>query len=964
MLIALIVLGSVPLIVPSATRWLGVRVFPLLAALPAAVLVYLVALAPQALSTGVEESVTWIPQLGMRLGVRLDALSWVLSLVVLGVGALVIYYCRYYFTDAEEGLGRFAASLLGFTAAMLGIVLADDVFLLYVFWEATSVLSYLLIGHYTGRRTSRWAALQALIVTTAGGLAMLVGLVLLAVQSGTASLTAIIQSASPGTLTTVAIVLVLVGALSKSAILPFHFWLPPAMAAPTPVSAYLHAAAMVQAGVYLVARLAPGFAGVPGWRWILVCLGVATMLLGGWRALVQHDLKLLLAHGTVSQLGFLVAMAGFGTAAAAAGAVALLLAHALYKAALFLVVGIIDHRAGTRDLRKLSGLGREAPVLTAVAVLAVASMAGLPFTLGFVAKEGALGSLLAEAGTGSPLGWIALVGVAAGSVLTVAYGARFLWGAFARKAGVDRVRPVHEHAGFLAAPGLLAVLGLVAAFAAGGIGELIGGYATTLPGAHAELALWHGLEPALGVSAATIAVGLGLFLIRDRVHAVQTALPPVVNSTELYAKNLRLLDRVAAATTGATQRGSLPFYLGVILIVMVGSVAATLLLNRSWPSELRIWDSPLQLALAAMMSAAALAAATAGKRFAAVLLVGATGYGLAAIFAFSGAPDLALTQVLVDTVMVIAFVLVLRLLPARLGQAHGTVHRGLRAAIGIGVGATFAVGALVALGARTQLPISLELPRLAVDGGHGTNVVNVLLVDIRGWDTLGELSVIIVAATGVASLIFLKTRTDTLPRSSTSRRGLRELLRPVVEVVAPVVQPVDSPSTRRSWLLAGRRLAPENRSILLEVMVRLLFHSIMLLSIYILLVGHNAVGGGFAGGLVAGLALVARYLAGGRYELGAAAPIGAGALLGSGLVLAAGTATIPLVFGVDALTSTWFEWSIPVLGKLQFVTSTVFDIGVYLIVLGLVLDVLRSLGAEVDRQQEEASDELEEGSTV
>jgi len=324
-----------------------------------------------------------------------------------------------------------------------------------------------------------------------------------------------------------------------------------------------------------------------------------------------------------------------------------------------------------------------------------------------------------------------------------------------------------------------------------------------------------------------------------------------------------------------------------------------------------------------------------------------TGFGMAALFALQGAPDLALTQILVEVVTLVAFVLVLRRLPARLGARNGSQKRLLRAILGISIGILMAVVAVVALGARTDLPISLEWADLAYNQGHGRNVVNVALVDLRGWDTMGELSVIIAAATGVASLIFISGRTDNLPRVNrrTARRKAHASLDNAID---------PSNDERGSWLVAGRTLAARNRSILLEVVVRLIFHSVIIVSIYLLLVGHNAPGGGFAGGLVAGMALVARYLAGGRHELGAAAPFDAGKLLGTGLVLAVGTALVPLFFGVDALTSTWWELDLGIFGQLEFVTSTIFDIGVYLVVIGLVLDVLRSLGAEVDRQQEQS----------
>lgn len=969
MLALLAAFALIPLVVPSLTRILGVRVFLVIAVVPVAAFIFTLAQTPAVLAGDAPaETLPWISQLQLDLSVRLDALSWLLALIVTGVGALVMVYCAKYFSNTEEGLGRFASVFLAFTGAMYGLVVSDNVYLLYIFWEATTVFSYLLIAHYTGRLASRGAAMQALIVTTAGGLAMLVGFVMLAERSGTASLAKLVEIAPDGTLVTVAIMLIIVGALSKSAIIPFHFWLPAAMAAPTPVSAYLHAAAMVQAGIYLIARLAPGFADTPGWRPLLLGLGLFTMLVGGWRALTQFDLKLLLAYGTVSQLGFLMVVVSFGTRAAALAGVALVLAHALFKASLFLVVGITDHRAGTRDLRKLSGLGREAPFLAGIAVLSTASMAGIPLTAGFVAKEAVLSTFLEDAASGSTLGWIALIGIAVGSTLTVAYSARFLWGAFARKQGVEKVRPVHESVRFLFSPGFLAVSGIVLAPLFGVVGTVLTGYSRMFPAGDHEytLALWHGFDSALLVSTLTVIGGAALFLARAPVFAGQSHVPALIDSNRVYQQLMRAIDRVAGRVTATTQRGSLPFYLAVILIVMVASVGATLALNRIWPREFLLFDNLAQLAIGGIMVIAALALARAGKRFQAAMLVGVTGYGLAALFAFHGAPDLALTQVLVETVTLIAFVLVLRRLPARLGKEHGSEHRTVRAFIGAAVGLLMAVVAMVALGARTASPISDVFAELAHKFGHGSNVVNVVLVDIRGWDTLGELSVIVAAATGVASLVFLRSRTDNLPRVEHHRRqSLRARLKPARETVsAEYVPGVQDPSTRNAWLLAGHKLAPENRSILLEVVIRLIFHALVVLSLYILFAGHNLPGGGFAGGLVAGLALAGRYLAGGRYELGAAAPLDAGKLLGVGLILAAGTAAAPLLFGANALTSSWWEATIPVLGHVEFTSSTVFDIGVYLVVIGMVLDVLRSLGAEIDRQQEDASEFLESGSTI
>jgi multicomponent Na+:H+ antiporter subunit A len=955
MLALLAAFGIVALVVPTLTRWLGRQVFFVAALVPLAAFVAALIEGPRVVAGAtIAQKVDWIPELSLSISVRMDTLSWLLTLIVTGVGALVLIYCARYFEDEEVALGRFAGLLLAFAGAMYGLVLADDVFLLFIFWEATSVLSYLLIGHYTGKRASRGAALQALLVTTLGGLVMLVGLVLLSVETGTSSLSGIIAASPSNTIVTVAVMLVLVGAASKSAIVPFQFWLPAAMAAPTPVSAYLHAAAMVKAGIYLVARFAPGFADTPGWREVVVVLGLTTMLLGGWNALKQYDLKLILAWSTVSQLGFLFVIVGYGTQDAALAGIALLLAHALYKSTLFLAIGIIDHRSGTRDLRKLSGLGRRAPVLAAVCALALASMIGFPPTIGYVAKEAAFTALLTDAESGAALGWIALIGVVLASVLTVAYSARFMWGAFATKPGVDKIGTVRERPLFWGAPVILAVTGVVLGLAAPAVDYFIAGYsalfATDQVSPEGEiyyLALWHGLEPALAFSAFTLVAGGALFFARTRVTHVQQRVAIGYSAADGYGAVMRAIDRTAARITSLTQRGSLPFYLGVILTVFVVTMGASLAFNRTWTGSFRLWDYPVQAVIGLVIVIAAIAATRATKRFQAAVLVGVTGMGMSALFALQGAPDLALTQILVEIVTLIAFVLVLRRLPARLGEIHSSVKRGLRITIGVAVGTIMAVVAFVATGARTQLPISLEWPALAFDEAHGRNVVNVALVDLRGWDTMGELAVVIAAATGVASLIFISGRgVDNLPK--VGRRDAQLAGRATLRNASD-----PSNNDRGLWLLAGRSLAERNHSILLEVVVRLLFHPIIVLSLYLLLAGHNAPGGGFAGGIVAGMALVTRFLAGGRQELGAAAPVDAGKVLGAGLILAVGTAITPLFFGRDALSSTLFEGEFGIFGHIEFVTSTIFDIGVYLVVIGLVLDVLRSLGAEVDRQYEE-----------
>lgn len=969
MLLLLVVFAAVPLVLPPLARALGPRVFSVAAIVPGIAFLQAVLSAPAVLSGRIpSETYDWIPALGIRITMRMDTLGWVMALIVTGVGALVMLYCRWYFAGTRDGIGQFSAVLLGFAGAMYGLVLIDDIVVLVMFWEITSVLSYLLIGFYHRRAASRRAALQALLVTTLGGLVMLIGVVLLVVASGTTSMAAILAHPPHGGVVDAAIVLILVGALSKSAIFPFHFWLPGAMAAPTPVSAYLHAAAMVKAGIYLIARLAPVFAVTAPWRPLLISLGVFTMLLGGVQALRESDLKRLLAFGTVSQLGLLTVVLGYGTRDAALAGLALLLGHALFKSSLFLVVGVIDRQLSTRDIRELSGVGRQAPVLATFSILAVCSMAGIIPTIGFVAKETALSALFEQTAAGEPWAIVALVGVVLGSALTVAYGIRFVWGAFwTKKDAASRPMPRTEWPdppiGFLAPPLVLAGLTLVSGVAAPLLDTAFARYADTAPvgpagaGGHghpvsahvAHLALWHGLEPALWLSLSSIAAGALVFwlAIAVRWDGRRRVLP--FTAGDAYNAALRGIARVSVVVTSVTQRGSLPVYVGTIFLVFVAAEGTALVAAPEWRAHLDAWQTPMQVLVAPLMIIAGLVAVRARKRYSGVVLVSVTGLGMVLLFATSGAPDLALTQVLVETVTLVVFALVLRRIPARMGEHNASVWPIARAVLGIAVGLTMAFVAIVATGSRIATPISTRFPQLAYDLGHGRNVVNVALVDLRGWDTMGELSVLILAATGVASLVFVTHRTDTLATFVTRLPDLRTR-RPLVETAQGLRPLSDATSGQRAWLVGGQRVRPENRSIMLEVVVRVLFHTIIVVSIYLLFAGHNLPGGGFAGGLVAGMALVMRYIAGGRYELGAAAPAEAGRFLGIGMALAVATAIVPVLFGLPPLKSVDLDITIPVIGHLEFVTSTVFDIGVYLVVIGLVLDVLRSLGAEIDRQ--------------
>ncbi|SCG64158.1 Na+/H+ antiporter subunit A [Micromonospora humi] len=912
---------------PALVRILGRRALYLLAAVPAAAGIWaLTRTGPVRSGSPVVETVTWVPQLGLDLALRMGTLSWLMVLLVGFVGALVLAYSARYFRSDDPGLGRFAAVFVAFAGAMLGLVVSDDLLLLYVFWELTTVFSYLLIGSDPARRASRHAAMQALLVTTLGGLAMLAGFVMLGQHAGSYRWSEIAQDLPGGGYLTVALVLILLGVTSKSAIFPFSFWLPRAMAAPTPVSAYLHAAAMVKAGVFLVALMGPAVGQATAWRAVLLAGGLVTMFLGGWAALRQTDLKLLLAYGTVSQLGLLMVILGAGTRDTALAGAAMVLAHALFKATLFLVVGVVDHVAGTRDLRELSGLGRRAPALAVVAGLAAASMAGLPPLVGFVAKEAALEAFL----HGGAADLVVLAGLVTGSALTVAYTLRFLWGAFAGKPGVADTRPEPLDRAFVAPAAVLAVAGLAVGVLAPAVDRVLAPYAdlypSTDPGYH--LALWHGLTPALGLSALAVAGGVGLFLLLHRRRPRLLRLP--FDGATGYDRLVGAVDRAAVELTGATQRGSLPFYLGVILLVLVVLPGGALLVGVPWPQRYQLWDTPLQAAAGAAVVVAAVAAARARRRLTAMILVGVTGYGTALLFVLHGAPDLALTQFLVETVTIVMFVLVLRRLPTKFSARPMRSSRRVRVALGVAVGVVTAGMAYVSAGARVATPISVGFPEEAVSYGGGKNVVNVTLVDIRAWDTMGEIAVLVVAATGVASLIFRRSRALDM-RSGIPGAGRQSSVRP-------------------RWLTSGATTRAQ--SVILQVVTRLLFHAILLFSIYLLFSGHNQPGGGFAAGLVAGLGLAVRYLAGGRTELNGAAPVDAGRVLGAGLFVAVGTGVTAMLLGGDFLQSAALDFHLPVLGHVHFVTSVFFDVGVYLIVVGLVLDILRSLGAEMDRQQE------------
>ncbi|MFJ1881818.1 Na+/H+ antiporter subunit A [Streptomyces sp. NPDC088137] len=934
-------------------RALGRRAFVVLALPPAAATVWAATQWNTAASgSAVTWTWRWMPAYDVTVALRFDALAELMVLLAAGIGTLVLLYCASYFTDGTPQLAGFAGNLLAFAGAMLALVLADDLISLYVFWELTTVFSFLLIGYDSEQKHSRRSALQALTVTTLGGLAMLVGFLIIGQSAGTYRISAILADPPrAGLAVSVAVVLILCGALSKSAIWPFSLWLPNAMAAPTPVSAYLHAAAMVKAGVYLVARLAPGFADVPVWRPVVIVLGAATMLLGGWRALRLNDLKLVLAYGTVSQLGFLTLLAGTGNRDTALAAAVMILGHALFKAPLFLVTGIVDHAAGTRDLRRLSGVGRALPHVCTVAVLAAASMAALPPLLGFAAKEAAFDALL----HGSTADRWALGITVAGSALTVAYTLRFVWGAFFRKPGAEDT-PVHRVGwAFLAPPALLAVCGLVLGPGVGWTDRLFGAYADAFPpSAHPyHLALWHGFGTALLLSAVATAGGVLLFTGRTTVTRLSRRIAwPTADS--VFGHLLLGLERFSLQLTGFVQRGSLSVYLATTLLVMLAGQLTVLGVDRPWRGAVapRVWDVPLQGAVALLTCAAALCCLTVRRRMKAVVLAGLTGYGAALLFVVQGGPDLALTQFCVETVSMIVFVLVLRRMPVHFQESVSTWRRAVRVPVALAAAATLGVVVWVASAARTGAPAGAAMVEEV--SHHGLkDVVATILVDLRSWDTMGESAVLAAAAVGVTSLIYLHRRTE----GSSLREEVRG--RTAWSLTAPGMTGLphgDEGAPERGWLAAGSTLAPEHRSIVFEVVARLLFHPVLVLSVYLLFCAENMPGGGFVAGLVAGLALITRYLAGGRFELAEAAPLQPGLFTGLGLFLSTGVALLGLADGT-VLHAWTHHGRLPLIGEYHIGTPIIFDFGVYLLVLGVVLDIVRALGAKIDRQIERAAAE-------
>lgn len=697
----------------------------------------------------VRDQLDWIPSVGLSLSFRLDALSGIFALLISGVGACIVVYAAHYF-DGHPYAGRFQATLFAFMAAMLGVVLTDNVFALFVFWELTGFTSYLLIGFEHEREEARRSALQALLVTGAGGLCLLAAGALLSQVTGSTSLAELASSAARlqrDPLYVAVALLVLVAAFTKSAQFPFHFWLPNAMAAPTPVSAYLHSATMVKAGVYLVARMSPALGGTALWTTVLVTVGAVTMLGAALRAVQETDLKKILAYSTIGALGTLFLLLGLGTPLGSAAALAYLLAHASYKGSLFLLAGIIDHATGTRDITQLSGLRRVMPISAVVGALAAASMAGLPPLLGFLAKESAYTAATSQALLTPLLTGVLVVGSAllgtAGLLAGVA--------PFAGKAGFPD--SAHEAPlGLWLAPVCVGALSLSGA-AAWLLAPLLRSATSVMVGVpfQLELALWHGWSLPLLLSGVTLA--LTLLVYRGRVALRRLRWPDALSTERLYELTLRALDAVAARIAPALQDGTLAGYVLALVVSSTALTATTLLLTAGIPMPAQLQSVQVhELLLALLVMGAAGSAVRARSNMAGVLALGAAGYGVALLFLLYGAPDLAVTQFAVETLTAVIFVFVLWQLPRSDDSSSRSVKR-RDALVAIAVGGLVSVLTLAASTHPTSTRLRDFYAAAAPTLAHGRNIVNVILVDFRALDTLGEITVLVTAALGVSALL-------------------------------------------------------------------------------------------------------------------------------------------------------------------------------------------------------------------
>ena len=874
--------------------------------------------APVVLAGGVVQTrIEWLPSLGLNANFFLDGLGLLFAGLILGIGLLIILYARFYLAKSDP-MGQFYTYLMLFQGAMVGIVLSDNILLLLIFWELTSLSSFLLIGYWKHLPEGRQGARMALAVTGGGGLCLIAGMLLLGGIVGSYDLTVILEQkdavhASP--LYLPALILILLGAFTKSAQFPFHFWLPHAMAAPTPVSAYLHSATMVKAGIFLMARLWPVLAGTPEWFWIVSTAGLVTMVMAAVIAFQKDDLKALLAFSTVSQLGLITMLLGFGTKAAAAAAVFHIINHATFKAALFMVAGIVDHEAHTRDLRRLGGLRTLMPVTFGIALLASLSMAGVAPLNGFLSKE----LMLEEAAhtlwlTPWAMGVLATLGAA----VSVAYSLRFLSHGFLGPVRTDYPHQPHDPGpGLWGAPAFLALLvvliGLFPMTMAAWLVDAAAGAVTGEPVA-TKISLWHGAE-AIALWMSLAAFGGGLILLGNfpRLRAIWDATPRP-EAKRIFDAMVGFLASLARRVTDAVHNSSLSRAIAVAVLAIAGAgvwafaggpyATGTRPLLPVGPAVAVVW---------AVVVAAALATPFLHRdRIVALVLTGVVGLMIAPMFAYFSAPDLALTQLSVEVVTILLMLLALNFLP-KTTPVESPVPRRLFDAFVAGV-AGVGIG-MLAYAMMTRPPAFQPISHFHLaqskPGAGGTNAVNTIIVDFRGYDTYGEIIVL-----GIAALV-IYALSQTLLRS-------------------PAV-------TRRLAATRPEREAGDRHPMMLVVATRLLLPMAMMVGVYIYLRGHNLPGGGFVAGLVFAIAYLMQYMASGYGWTDARRTLDHHVLIGWGVLVASLAGVGAWFAGLPFLTSGFEYVTLWPLEKFELATAAIFDLGVFLCVLGAVLLALASL---------------------
>lgn len=858
------------------------------------------------------ESYTWLPALGLNVNFMLDGLGFLFALLILGIGLLIIAYARFYLSKSDP-MGNFYTYLLLFQGAMVGIVLSDNILLLLIFWELTSLSSFLLIGFWRHLPEGRQGARMALTVTGLGGLAMIGGMLILGQIAGSYDIHVILtrgEAIRQSDLYLPALLLILLGAFTKSAQFPFHFWLPHAMAAPTPVSAYLHSATMVKAGLFLMARLWPVLSGTPEWTWLVAGAGLVTMVLGAVIALFKDDLKALLAFSTVSHLGLITFLLGLGTEYAAIGAVFHIINHATFKAALFMTAGIVDHEAGTRNLRLLGGLRRLMPVTFTIGTVAALSMAGIPLFNGFLSKE-----MMLEAAhdTGT---WIA-VAATLGAVFSVAYALRFVAHTFLGPERTDY--PGHPHDppfGLWAPPALLAVLVVVIGlFPQQTVGHLVAVIAGAVTGGHphVHLALWHGVTPALIMSGIAVAAGFVLLMLQRPLAPLWDAAPRP-EAKAIFDGIVNPLARGATALTDTLHDGAISRYLGIFSVVVVAYGAWAFLGGDFAPGTRPLLPvGPVELIFFTLVMVATAGVVLVHRmRFVSLIVISICGLVVSMTFVQFSAPDLALTQLTVEVVTIILLLLALNYLPKETPVESGAFRRWRDGAIALVAGG--GIGGL----AYAILTRDMSLPTIAdyhiansYTGGGGNNVVNVILVDFRGFDTMGEISVLGIAALIIFALV------EVILRGPASRRLLNW-------------QP-DMPQ------------AHDRHPLMMVVATRVALPIALTVGVYIFLRGHNQPGGGFIAGLVVAIALLMQYMASGFAWSQARQRFAYHGMISLGVLIAVLTGTTSLVLGWNFLTSTNVHVHVWPLDDIHLASAAAFDLGVFLTVIGAVMLALASL---------------------